>query len=75
MVEIVSRNCAHVIGTMSRGGANFEDLFDNDAELVVGSVKKGTKMFVGPSCMSFLSVICNDSFVSLIYWLWRWLCL
>ena len=31
MIEIVSRNCAHVIGIMSRSGANVEDVFDNDA--------------------------------------------
>ena len=31
MIEIVSRNCAHAIGIMSRSGAYVEDLFDNDA--------------------------------------------
>ena len=29
--EIVLRNCAHVIGSVSRRGANVEDVFDNDA--------------------------------------------
>ena len=31
MIEIVLRNCAHVIGSVSRRGANVEDVFDNDA--------------------------------------------
>ena len=29
--EIVLRNCAHVVGSVSRRGANVEDVFDNDA--------------------------------------------
>ena len=29
--KIVLRNCAHVIGSVSRRGANVEDVFDNDA--------------------------------------------
>ena len=29
--EIVLRNCAHVIGSVSKRDANVEDVFDNDA--------------------------------------------